>query len=880
MGIFTPFRALGYITIDVPFSISKRGTSHFLTTCIDHSFQIYDLDKMSLLFVGPKTELSITAIASHNDFTFAACGNSIIAFKRAKEEFTLRQNNYNDDKMDLDSRHSFSIYELKILGDLILAVCDDNVIRIWNHITREFHNQILFGSTFQVTTVIHPSTYLNKILVASQEGKMQLWNINSMRCIYEFEKSFSSPITYICQSPVLDIVAIGTLNGKIAIHNIKLDKELMSFSQEGKVTAISFRSDEHQHMCSANMNGDVAIWDLDSKTLFHVIKGAHDGLIMSAQFINGQPLLVTGGGDNAVKQWIFDAIDGIPRILKFRSGHHSPPTFIRHYGNEGHNILSSGSDHSLRVFSVIRDSQNVELSQACTKEKDWDNILTCHAHDSEARTWNFSRKSIGKHKFKASDNSNLKAVAVSVCGNFGFIGSSKGVIDMYNMQSGIYKKKFVGHNKSITALFTDNISRRLFSSSLDGNLYVTIYMIFFNSICYLQIWDVDSGKVVEKMDLNSPISLMQLHSESGLLAVSTDDFCVRIIDTETIRIVREFWGHRNRVLDMCFSDDSRWLISTSLDGTIRTWDLPSGNLIDCFKAERVCTSVSFSPNGDFLATSHVDHVGIYLWANKTQYSNISIKPVDDSEIFDYKLPSVGGVDDFDNDGSLSEKEEELSFEHLKLHNEEDMVEEMIRLSNIPKSKWQNLLNLEIIKKRNKPKEVPKAPALAPFFLPTIAGPTPKFFDNSVDTAEEKTNKSSKIVKINDMEVVTEFTRLLRDCGQNNDFSPFFAFLKTLTPSEFDFEMQQLSENNEFCDFILFIESLKAQLITFKDFELVEAYMAVFLKIHAETLIKDPLAVKCVQSLNDFLNEHLESWKKLESLMQNGICLVDFVRYKI
>lgn len=50
-----------------------------------------------------------------------------------------------------------------------------------------------------------------------------------------------------------------------------------------------------------------------------------------------------------------------------------------------------------------------------------------------------------------------------------------------------------------------------------------------------------------------------------------------------------------------------------MDSIIRTFDIPTGQLIDAFKTASVCTSISFSPTGDFLATSHVDRVGVYLW---------------------------------------------------------------------------------------------------------------------------------------------------------------------------------------------------------------------------------------------------------------------------
>jgi hypothetical protein len=70
--------------------------------------------------------------------------------------------------------------------------------------------------------------------------------------------------------------------------------------------------------------------------------------------------------------------------LKSRSGHHAPPARIRYYGNDGHFILSSGRDRSLRAFSTVRDAQTFELSQGeydaayaarVAKDPAWDNCI-------------------------------------------------------------------------------------------------------------------------------------------------------------------------------------------------------------------------------------------------------------------------------------------------------------------------------------------------------------------------------------------------------------------------------------------------------------------------------------------------------------------------
>jgi U3 small nucleolar RNA-associated protein 21 len=40
---------------------------------------------MNLLLVGPQAAAPLTAIATMNNITFAACGSSLIIYKRAKE---------------------------------------------------------------------------------------------------------------------------------------------------------------------------------------------------------------------------------------------------------------------------------------------------------------------------------------------------------------------------------------------------------------------------------------------------------------------------------------------------------------------------------------------------------------------------------------------------------------------------------------------------------------------------------------------------------------------------------------------------------------------------------------------------------------------------
>lgn len=43
MGIFEPFRAIGYITNNVPFSVQRLGTETFVTVSVGKAWQIYNV---------------------------------------------------------------------------------------------------------------------------------------------------------------------------------------------------------------------------------------------------------------------------------------------------------------------------------------------------------------------------------------------------------------------------------------------------------------------------------------------------------------------------------------------------------------------------------------------------------------------------------------------------------------------------------------------------------------------------------------------------------------------------------------------------------------------------------------------------------------------
>jgi U3 small nucleolar RNA-associated protein 21 len=123
-----------------------------------------------------------------------------------------------------------------------------------------------------------------------------------------------------------------------------------------------------------------------------VLPHAHAGgaPVTTLHWFAGEPRLLSGGADNALRQWVMApcsagvggagpasggggavaaalAAGAAPlTLLRARAGHAAPPALVRWYGADGTRLLSAGggaADRSLRLVSAIQDAQSRELSQ-------------------------------------------------------------------------------------------------------------------------------------------------------------------------------------------------------------------------------------------------------------------------------------------------------------------------------------------------------------------------------------------------------------------------------------------------------------------------------------------------------------------------------------
>lgn len=834
------------------------------------------------MFVGEANKNDITAItpASGNK-TVVAAGNEVHLYQRGKIIGSYLG-------------HTHNIHIIQALGDYLISIDDGCNIHVWSHQTQELYlSYTLDKSSFNISACVHPATYLNKILLGSKQGKLQIWNVRTNTMIFEIT-GWNEEVLILEQAPAVDVIAVGLQSGKIVLHNIKCDKTLMTFYQEfGLITSITFRTDGQPIMATGSVTGHISVWDLEKKQFSHTLYDAHNGMVCGMKFLQKQPLLISSGSDNSLKVFIFDNSDGSGRLLKSRCGHSGPPTRSLFYGTYGNVILTTGTDRSLRYTSIMRGEQCHEFSQgslvkkskksgvqiedlrlppvtcmaACkTREDDWDNIITCHLGMTPAITWSSQKRAIGKYKLKKEENLTDFATAadISSCGNFVIIGYKSGNLNKFNMQSGLDRGNFGknSHAGSIRGVCIDSANFIVASSSADKSI---------------KFWNFKTHAPVDKIVCESPIAFCKLHRESSLLAVAFDDFTINVYDIDTRCLVRQLMKHSNVITDISWSSDARWIVSASMDGTIKTTDVPSSRLIDCFLLESPATSCSFSPSGEFLVTTHQDNVGIYLWSNKVTYSGVYPSPLpNDYEPSTLLLPTTQ-IEVTES----TEEEIEIVDEEMKDSDEyvspKQLGNNLITLSTLPESRWRSLVNLELIKDRNKPKEPPKKPKAAPFFIPTISG-LETTFDLSKSNAEEEDENSlqkSRLLSSRQLGIDSLLTSMLKENHPKRS-TLIIETLKKLSPSETDVEFRLLGPDvgGSIETLSQFIKVLIDITKSGKDFELIQSYLSLFLKLHGDTIsTNDDLKEVCQELLLTTKN----NWLHCQELLNQSICLVNYFK---
>jgi U3 small nucleolar RNA-associated protein 21 len=103
-----------------------------------------------------------------------------------------------------------------------------------------------------------------------------------------------------------------------------------------------------------------------------------------------------------------------------------------------------------------------------------------------------------------------------------------------------------------------------------------------------------------------------------------------------------------------------------------------------------------------------------------------------------------------------------------------------------------------------------------------------------------------------------------------------AHLKSLSPAAVDFELRSIDLSyNQMADLKSLLAALLLGLRGNKDFELYQSYLSVTMRIHGDIICSNMLDFQ--SALDQLRINQQASWLKLDSLFQQSLSIIDFIR---
>lgn len=601
---------------------------------------------------GPSFLHRVRAVAQTGKYRFVAEGPHVHAFTHHKPIWTRVHHDITQSKVE----------HLLAADDLLFCVGQDRRVVVLEVKTGKLVGEFLVEHSEEVRALVLPAGYTNKLLVATTEGSLHLYNFKTGVCLWYSKRETGVQLLSLAASSYKDVIAYGTSHGRVVVLNFGTNEEIMSFNLEGKgaVTALAFRTDRSV-LVSGTSAGDVVLWDLENRCLegvltrgkqvrseIEALETPHTNTVHSILVLQtDSPTIVTAGSDNALMQFRFDTVDGLGVLVRERRGHMGCCTTAAFYNTDL--LLTAGTDRALRATHVFSDRASWELSQgklgrrgrekqmgreamkmtpaiaiaSCTtRNYQWSSILTLHEASAKLCGWRMDTRVLEcKLSGIMTSMHTARSVAMSDCGNFAAVGYSSGNVAVINIQNRSVKQLF---DEALQPLDRAHVSSVECVEVACGNSIVVTAGLDSR----IKLWDLFKCRLRGVMEVGCPMNKSCLHQPSSLFIVA-QHFTIRVYhcnpdvglsNEELSTPVREFDGHNGPITALAVAPDTyRYVVSASGDGVLLVWDLAAAACVGQYRLASPAVSLSFHPDALFMVSTHAGERGAFLWSNNLRY---------------------------------------------------------------------------------------------------------------------------------------------------------------------------------------------------------------------------------------------------------------------
>jgi WD40 repeat protein/tRNA A-37 threonylcarbamoyl transferase component Bud32 len=460
-------------------------------------------------------------------------------------------------------------------GRRLAAACGDGKIRVWDQHTQRA-TELSGHDAFAYSVAFHPLDD-NRLASSGSDGLVRIWDVASghsaLRPLPGVKAYAVGLARCVAYSPNGEMLAAASDPGAVCVWDASTGRSIHRLEgHEVRASSVAFSRDGSL-LATGSWSGAICLWDSRTGQLIKRLQHPEHRYPVSCLAFGNDPsgqLLAAAYFDNRVDVW------NIPDEAVYcrLRGHTGYLTSVAFQPEDDRRLVSAGEDRAIHVWDLPSGRPVLQLPghlDNCAGLAFSPNgrQLASASYDQTIRLWDASNLAADerqeRHVFELDHE--VWCVAFSPDGRRVAAAGEGPNLQLWDPATGsslrAFRSTFTGVVFSV-AFSPDG--RRLAGAGFDAGA----------PPCVVKVLDLENGACLREHREGQEIFAVAFSPNGKHLAVGLGDGSIKLINADAGRPAVLLGKHDRPIAygGLAFRPDGRRLVSASLDGTLRIWNMP------------------------------------------------------------------------------------------------------------------------------------------------------------------------------------------------------------------------------------------------------------------------------------------------------------------